>query len=373
LSELDLGYDPDRLLTSELALPPYKYPEPSERVRFASEVIHEVGAIPGVASVCLASRLPVSSGSQTRSITVDGGLASEPGSQLLTNIYSISADYFETMTIPLLRGRLFTREETEESRAVVIVSEGFADRFLTGENPVGRRIRFGMLDDRTAWLTVVGVVGDVEESYEVEETLYLPYVSDARTEMTILVKSDLEPEFLADELGVAIRDIDPDQPLAQISTMHELVSDSRAPVQLSSSLMQVFAAIAVLLALLGLYGVVSFSVASRMHEIGIRKALGCQTSGVVGLVLKFGVLVGTGGIVLGLPCAIMAISYLSGFLNALNPNTPTRWRLMSEVAGLPAPVYCGITLALLVVALLACISPAIRANRIDPTEALRSE
>jgi putative ABC transport system permease protein len=373
LQHVDPGYEPENRLSVELALPAYKYPGATERLRFVERVIERTEALPGVLSAGVSTHLPLSPGSTTSSYSVEGGPASEPGSMLLANIRVVSADYLPTMGIPLLRGRQFRDEEVRENRDVVIVSQPMARRYWPDTDPIGRRIKFGGLDAETPWYTIVGVVGDVEELYEVEETVYIPQAAALPAQLRLVVRTATDPGGFSDILRSTIWEVDADQPVEQLIALDQLVSDSLSQERLGTTLMQTFAAFALLLAALGLYGVTAYSVSQRTHEIGIRKALGCQPRGIFKLILKQATILALLGVAIGTPMALALTRTMSNVLSGANANAPVRFRMMTEVSSLPTTAYIAIMALLLTVALFASYVPARRANKVDPTDALRAE
>jgi len=373
LQRVTLGYDPVDRLAVELALPDHRYPEAPDRLRFVDRLLERVEALPGVVSAGVSTHLPLTGGSVTRAYSVEGGPSSEPGNQILANIRLVTSDYLRTMGIPLLRGRQFNEDEDREARAVVIVSEPMARRYWPGEDPIGRRIKFGQLESQTPWLTIVGVVGDVEELYEVEETIYIPHAAAPAADFSLVLRTAVDPRGFTDVMRDAIWQVDPDQPVENVATLEQMVSESVSQERLGTFLIQTFAALALLLAALGLYGVTSYAVSQRTHEIGIRKALGCPSAGILRLVLKQGAVLAVIGVALGIPLALGLTRVMSGVLSGANANAPVRIRMLTEASSLPLLLYVAIAVMLTAIALLACYFPAHRANKVHPVEALRYE
>ena len=372
LQRRDLGYQPDNRLLVDLAMPLYEYSSVPARLQFVENVLERVEAVPGVLSAGVTQHLPLSPGSDTQRFTIEGGPASEPGNELLTNLRIVSSGYHATMGIPLRQGRLFSDEE-DRGRAppAVIVNEPMAERFWAGTNPIGKRVKFGGLDSRGPWRTVVGVVGDVDERFEVEETWYIPYGHAPVRDLTLVVQTAQDPSSLTLVIRAAIWQIDPDLPVDDVQTMTGLVAESRSEDRLSTYLMGVFAVFAVLLAGLGIYAVISYTVAQQTRDIGIRMALGSDRSRILASVLKRGTALVGMGVLIGVPGAVQLTRAMSSVLAGGNANVPLELGMVSEVMYLQPPTYAGIAFLLVVVALLACYLPAHRAAKLDPMEVLR--
>ena len=374
LQRRNLGYQTDNRLLLSLTMPQHKYSDIPDRLRFVEDVIDRVEAVPAVQSAAVTQHLPLSPGSETQRFSVEGGLASEPGNELLTNLRIVSAGYLSTVGIPLARGRLFTEDEGRgRAPPAVIVNEAMAARFSQGRDPIGQRVKFGYLEGRGAWRTVVGVVGNVDERFEVEETWYIPYGNAPVRDLILVVHTERDPNTVIDPIQTAIWEIDPDIPLDDASTMMQLVADSRSEDRLSTFLMGIFAGFAMLLSGVGIYAVISHTVAQQTRAIGIRMALGSGRSRILSLVLRRGtVLVGIGALI-GVPLGIVLTRAISSVLASGNANVPMELGMVSEAKYLQPGTYAGIALLLAAIALLACYLPARRAARLDPMQVLRHE
>ena len=374
LQDRTLGYEPANRLVLSVSLPPYKYSEISDRIQFVEQVIKHVEAVPGVVTAGLTQHLPLSGGSETQRFTVEGGPASEPGRQLLTNLRIVSSDFHTAMGIPLMRGRLFSDNEGRgRAPPVVIVNEPMAARFWGDANPIGRRVKFGNLESRGPWRTVIGVVGNVDERFEVEETWYVPYGHAPVRDFELVVQTASDPTALIDPIRAAVWQIDPDLPVDDVRPMMQLVSDSRSQDRLGTYLMGALAVFAVLITGLGIYTVISFAVAQQTHDIGVRVALGSSRPQILRLVLlRSGALVGM-GVLLGVPGAVLLTRVVSSVLAGGSANVPIELSMISEVSYLHPTTYAWIASLLAVIALAACVAPALRATKLDPMQVLRHE
>ena len=272
----------------------------------------------------------------------------------------MSAEYFRAIGIPLRTGRFFTEQDGESSASVAIVDEGFVRRFLGDGDPLGRRITLGNSADRVR--EIVGIVGSVHH-YGLEDTspamMYVPYSQVPSEFMTLVLKTTGDPAGLAPAARAAVLTVDPDQPVGEVRTMDAVVSLSVAPRRLPAVLLGLFAALALVLASVGLYGVLSYSVTQRTHEIGVRLALGAANGDLLRLIIGQGMRLALGGVALGLVAAFPLSRLISGLLYGVSPADPV--------------VFGGLAVFLSAVALLACWLPARRAARIQPMMALRNE
>jgi putative ABC transport system permease protein len=355
------GFDPQNLLTAGIGLPPNKYPDEASQAAFFKQVLERVAALPGVKSVGGVEPLPMSGNNWSTTVTVDGVPAPPPGQRQRTQTRVVSPGYHRAMGIPLLRGRFLTEQDTAQSPKAVVVSESFARQVFPGESAVGRRITPTLAPNFTA--EIVGVVGDVKHR-ALDETpapeLYASYQQAPQPFLALVVRA--EPAVtagLTNSVREAVLQIDPNQPLYNVKTMEELLSDSVARRRFNMTLLGVFAAIALALAAVGVFGVMSYSVTRRTHEIGIRVALGAQRRDVLRLVVGQGMALVGAGVALGLACALALSRLIAGLLYGVSASDPV--------------IYAGVALLLSAVALLACYLPARRATKVDPMVALRYE
>ncbi|MCI0388409.1 MAG: ABC transporter permease [Acidobacteria bacterium] len=358
---VELGFNPDRLLTMRMMPPNSAYDEPRRRV-FYDECLTRVSALPGVRSAAITHALPID-GSQWNTGFY---AADKPVPQRTqfpnTEFTPISANYFEAMGISLIQGRWFNSADTANSSPVTVVNETLARRIWPGEDPIGKRLKRGLPEYDSPWLEVVGVVADVK-SYGVESgtpmQTYVPFVQMPPTNFWLAVRMVGEPLQAVTAIESAIHSIDKDLPVFSIRSMDQLLGNSLAQRQLTLVLLVSFAALALLLAAVGIYGVISYSVRQRTHELGIRMALGAQTGDVLKLILAQGLKLALIGVVIGLGAAFALTRWMETLLFGVRPTDPLTFAVIAVV--------------LTLVAVLACWIPARRATKVDPMVALRCE
>jgi putative ABC transport system permease protein len=359
LRQIDPGFNADNVLTMRLSLPPGKYKQGEPRAQIYKQLIDNVKATPGVKSAGAVLSLPL--GGDT--FGVWRGVIPEGRTQSLeeqTNAQNlpVTPDYFQTLQIPLTAGRLFTDQDNLDSTKVVIINETLARRLWPGENPIGRR--FAVWRDEKFSREVVGVVGDTKETLDEEagNQMYIPYAQDPTWgSMSLVVRTNGEPSGLAGAVREAIRSIDKAVPNYNLKTMNDVVSASAAPRRVPMLLLSAFAGVAMLLAMLGIYGATSYYVTQRTHEIGVRMALGAQIVDVLKLVLSRAMTLALIGIGIGVVGAIALTRYLTTLLFGVKP--------------IDVLTFVGVAMILALVVLVACLVPARRATKIDPLEALR--
>jgi putative ABC transport system permease protein len=365
LQKVEVGFETGNALTVSLALPKSKYPEENRQVAFYQQLLEKVGKLPGVQTVGATSGVPLSNEDFVLAFLIQGQPALAPGLGQTTNYYSVSADYFKAMGIPLIRGRLFTERDATNSLLVAIINETMARNLFPDEDPIGKRITFDVNQDKPAWLEIVGIVGDVKH-YGLDKATtmqtYGPYTQQTLSYMTLVVRAAGDPGNLTAAIRREVFSLDKEQPISNISTLEQLVSTSVAQPQFSMLLFVVFAAVAMALASIGIYGVLSYSVTQRTHEIGIRLALGAQTTDVLRLVVRQGLLLTVVGIASGIAAALTLAKLLTSFSE-----------LLYEVKATDPLTFGMVALGLLLIALAACYLPARRATKVDPMIALRGE
>ena len=357
LTMVDKGFDVETVVGLELMLPPSKYPKFAQRLRFKEQLIEAVPALPGVVSAGVSNTLPLQGDVWLDAIGIEGTtvpLMEWP----LANYRPVNADYFRTLGIPLRKGRLFAEADRRLNPA--IVTESTARRLWPGQNPIGKRFR--RADPSDAPYEIIGVAGDIR-GIRLEEApglmVYLPHWKRTQTRVTLLVRTGIEAAALASAVRDAVRRIDPDVALAEVKTMRRIVEESTAGRRFQTLLAVVFAAAALVLAALGVYGVVSYSVTCRIHEMGIRIALGAAPGQLYRMVLGQGMLPVAAGISAGLIGALAVGGMLRSLLFGVAPHDPL--------------IITAVVTALSAVAAAACWLPARRAVRVDPGVALRSE
>jgi predicted permease len=361
LRSVDPGFNPSNALTAGILLSRRKYPEENQRVAFYKQLIEKVAALPGVEAVGAAMVTPLSDKDYVLPFMIQGRPPYPAGRGPTTNYYSVTPGYFKAMGIPLLRGRLFTERDTKDAPRVVIINETMAKRFFPGEDPIGKRLDLG--DAREPdWEEIVGVVGDVKHyGLDQDTTLqtYEPYTQQPFSFMTLVVRTAGDPTNLTSAIRNQVLSIDKEQPVAGVRTLEQRVSTSIAQQRFSMLLLGVFAAVAMVLAAVGIYGVLSYAAAQRTHEIGVRMALGARAGDVLKMVIGQGMKLALAGVALG-----------SGAALAL---TQLMKRLLFGVTAADPMTYVVIALSLTLVALFACWIPARRAAKVDPMVALRVE
>ncbi|HEX3560945.1 MAG TPA: ABC transporter permease [Pyrinomonadaceae bacterium] len=363
LQQVSPGFEPRGALAMMVSLPANKYADPTQRAAFMRQMLEQVRALAGVKSAATTTTLPLSGFNQSGSFGIEGkptprGQDSPHGSR-----WMVSDDYFQTMGIPLVRGRYFDAHDAAEASGVAIIDEALARKYWPGEDPVGKRIAFEGTPQQPRWREVVGIVGHVkDEGLEGESRAqyYVPYAQNANApNLFLAVRAEGDPASLAPAVRGAIAGVDADLPVYRVTTMEQMVADSLAQRRFSMTLFGVFAALALALAVVGLYGVMSYAVAQRTHEFGLRMALGAQRRDILRMVVGQGlVLVGV-GLAAGLVGALALTRVMSSLLYGVSATDPL--------------TYAGIALLLAAVALLASYIPARRATKVDPMVALRYE
>jgi len=361
VQQVDPGFAPRNLLTMRLALVGPAYSEEPRRMNFYQQLWERVRRLPGVEAAGGVTVLPLG-GVGWGSITIEGYDASSGQGMIQSDLRTASVGYFETMKIPLIRGRFFTEQDTKESQRVVIVDENMARTYWPNADPLGKRLKYGGADSTAPWMTVVGVVGNVKQ-YALETdsrvALYTPHLQSGAGSLSIAVRTTADPLGLAAAVTREARALDPNLPLYDIKTMEQWLSESLARRRFAMLMLGLFAVIALLLASVGIYGVISYTVAQRTREIGIRVALGAQTRDVLHLIVRHGMSLTGIGVGLGLVTAIAATRLMVSLLFGISAADPL--------------TYVVIALLLALVAFAACWIPARRATKVDPMIALRCE
>ncbi len=363
LQQVDPGFDPRNLVTLNIALPPAKYETPAQQSAFWDAALPKLASVPGVTGVAATSTMPFSGNGSTGSFTVENYQPPRGQPGPWGDIRVVNPQFHRAMRIRLLRGRYFANEDREGSRAVAIVDDEMVRRYWPNTDPIGKRVTF---DDnpsaKSDWLEVVGVVEHAaHEGLDAERRvqLYLPYRQRPLPFFAVAVRTAGDPMQSVNALRNALHAVDRDQPLSMVRTMDELMGDAVAQRRLSTTLLTVFAGIALLLAAIGIYGVMSFDVTRRTQEMGLRMALGAAQASVLSLVVGQGMRLALAGLAIGLVAAIAAGRLIEHQLFGIRMTDPG--------------TYVGVALLLGLVALAATLIPAIRATRVDPIEALRYE
>ncbi|MGB6835451.1 MAG: ABC transporter permease [Candidatus Acidiferrum sp.] len=357
------GFDYNNVVTFAVNLPDTSYPKDPDVLRFDHQFTELAAALPGLAGIASNSTVPLTGGGNTIRFLLEGQSIAA-GQESECDIRDITANYFSVMKIPLISGRFFNdSDDTADGPKHIVVTQSFVERYLHGENPLGKRLRF-TYSDKQPYREIVGVVGDVADSgldSPPEPSLFAPFLQTADSYISYVVRASTNPATTVASLRAALHDVDPQLVLLQPQTLEELIDQSPSVFlrRYPSYLIGSFAALALLLAMIGLYGLVSYSVAQRTRELGVRMALGASQADVLRLVLREGVRLAFFGISIGLVAALAFAQLMRALLFGVNPADPT--------------ILIGVALVLGVVALAACFIPAHRATRVDPMIALRYE
>jgi putative ABC transport system permease protein len=357
LLRVDVGFRPERLLSLEYRLPRTKYKEVAAQWNFHRQVVEQIQQVPGVQSVSLIRGLPFSGNGATMPITLPDREPPPKGMEPEVMVNTATPNYFETLGIPFIEGRLFGDQDQANTPLVLIINQTMARRFWPNQDPLGKQINAGGSTG-----TVVGVVGDAKHFWLEEESrpqMYGAYSQQPGLFATLVIRTTVEPLSLSEPVRQAIWKVDSDQPMWKIRTVQFLVDRSVADRKFLLALMGIFASLALVLTMIGLYGVISYLVNQRTQEIGIRMALGAQMRDILSMVLKQGMVLVFIGVALGLGAAWLLTRLMS--------------RLLYQVSATDPATFVAIALLLITVALLACYLPARRATKVDPLEALRYE
>jgi putative ABC transport system permease protein len=359
LLQVDVGFKTERLLSLEYRLPRNKYKEPIAQWNFHRQVVERLQEVPGVQSASLVRGLPFSGNGGTTAIVLPDREPPPQGMEPQVMFNTAMPTYFETIGIPLLKGRLFGNQDQANTPPVVVINQTMARRFWPNQDPLGKQIK---LAQDGSLVTVVGVVGDAKHYWLEEDQkpqMYDAYSQDPGIFATVVIRTAVEPLGLTEPVRQAIWKIDADQPMWKIRTVEFLVNRSTADRKFLMVLMGIFASLALVLTIIGLYGVISYLVNQRTQEIGIRMALGAQMRDIMRMVLKQGMVLVLTGVALGLAAAWMLTRLMS--------------RLLYQVSATDPLTFAAIASLLVTVALLACYIPARRATKVDPMVALRYE
>jgi putative ABC transport system permease protein len=358
LQEVEPGFDPRNLLTMRLFLPLSKYAEPQQRQAFFEQALKHIGSLPGVQAVGTSTSIPTLGGGDTY-FTIEGKPFPDPNRKVTAFNPMVSHDYLRAMKIPLIKGRHFTEPETKEEKAkAVIINEAFARAYFADDEPLGKRLIIDMGEPWTC--EIVGVARDTTQFALGVGAYPLMYLPSIRAGVAaVVIRSSGDPLALTASVREAVREVDRDLPIANIRSMDQILSSMSGNARFRTLLLGVFAAVALLLAAIGIYGVISYSVAQRAREIGIRIAIGAQNRDVLRLVVGQGMKLAMLGVGVGIAGALAFTRVLSGLLFNVSATDPL--------------TFVGVSTLLALVALLACYVPARRAMNVDPMVALRCE
>jgi putative ABC transport system permease protein len=362
LQGVDRGFNTDNVLTMVVRLPEARYREDPQVINFFNQALERVRQLPAVRSAGMVNYLPLYGGlGSSTGFKILGRPEPPPGQGPSTDVRVVDAGYFGTLGIPLLHGRNFSDAEQREAKQVILINEALARQHFPNQDPIGQRLDVSMFDKPTP-AEIIGVVGNVRYDSLVDEAppgVYFPHPDLAYSFMTLVVRTDGDPTAMAPAVQREIRTLDPNQPVSDVRTMNQVMSEWVARSRFNTLLLGLFAGLATLLSAVGIFGVMNYSVALRTRELGLRLAVGAQPRQVLLLVLRQGLGLTVVGIVLGLVAAFGLTRLLSG--------------LLFGIAAFDVTTFASISILLVVVSLLACYLPARRAMRIDPLSALRYE
>jgi putative ABC transport system permease protein len=362
LNQVKPGFNPSNVMTMAVSLPTAKYEEDDSWKTFNEQLLARAKNLPGVESVAAITTIPLS-GDNISVSAFPETYALAPGEKTGANFRAISPDYFQVMGIPVNSGRPFTEQDDKGSPNVLIINESFARRYFAGQEPLGQRVKIGYED---LMCEVVGVVGDIKHSSLKEEAgveMYTPFQQTPLWFMSLVVRAKSDPASTVAAIRGEVAAMDESVPVYKVKTMDEYLSDSIAEPRLNMTLLALFALVALILAAVGIYGVMSYSVTQRTHEIGIRMALGARPGDVLRMVVRQAMMLALVGVAVGVAGGLVIVKVISSALSTM----------LFEVSATDAATFIIIPLIMTGVALLACAVPARRATKVDPMVALRYE
>ena len=360
LRQVDLGFDPDNVLSMQIRIPAVRYPDAATRLAFFGSLEEVISSIPGVVSAGSVTNLPMAGFDGDTNFFVEGAAPPRAGLEPSVWLRRITPNYFEAMGLQLVSGRGVTASADAEATRVIIVNETLERDYFDGQ-AVGKRLNVNN-PENPVWREIVGVVRDIKNfgiRADSRNAMYLPYAQAPTSFMFTVVRTAFDPESLVNAIRAEVSELDPGVALAQIQPMEDLVSSSLAADRFTTSLLSGFAAVALLLAIVGLYGVVSYSVSTRLREMGVRIALGAQDSGIRRLVMRWSLSLAIGGIALGTLGAMGVTRLMEGLLFGVGTTDAATFAIVSVVMASAAVI--------------ASLIPALRATRVDPIKVLKAD
>jgi putative ABC transport system permease protein len=359
LQQMNLGFNPDHVLAVDLTLSENRYPEGPQQIAFFQRALEGIQTLPGVQSAAATTGLPLTVSLNGSDFRIEGRPEPAAGQEMIINTRSVSPRYFQTLGIPVIKGREFSDRDKSDTPQSAIINNDLARVYFPNEDPVGKRITF---TDGESWMSIVGVVGDVKQlglDSSAEPEVYLPHLQVPAASMSLVIRTTSDPLSVAAAVKNQIQTIDKDLPIDDAKTMQQLLAESVSGRRFNMLLLTVFAVVSLLLAIVGIYGVMSYAVTQRTQEIGIRMALGAKAGDVLTMVVKNGMSLALIGVGIGLAGSFALTRLLA--------------TLLFQVAPTDAVTFTGVSICLIVAALMACYIPARRATKVDPLVALRSE
>jgi putative ABC transport system permease protein len=366
LQDVPPGFQADHLLVADIPLSQTAYSKPEQRYQFFDRLVERAKALPGVRSAGAASFLPVSGGGSVIHFNITGHPPKTPHDYVAAGYRTVTPNYLETLGVPLLRGRMLTPGDNDKAPAVVVINASMAAKYFPNENPLGKRLQLGATPDKDVpTMEIVGVIGDVRPGLGVDPQteMYLPYRQADLIlpvfQLSVVLRTAADPQLQTAALRSALGEIDPNQPLVRVRTMEENMAATVAQPRFRTWLIGIFAAVALVLAAVGVYGVMSYTVTQRTNEIGIRVTLGAQPEDVFKAIVGEGLRLALAGVAIGTVAALALTRLLQGFLFGISAYDPI--------------TFLGVAMLLTMVAAAASFFPARRATLVDPMVALRYE
>jgi putative ABC transport system permease protein len=363
MMQIDLGFRPENVLKLTAVLPATQYKDDQRKAAFIERALERIRALPGVEAAATANVTPLSGYNSPINFDIEGRPPAQPGSQPSAEYRAVSHDYFRTMGIGLLRGRTFTEQEVKQlfqGAGVAMINEALARRYFPDEDPLGKRL--ALANDDSGWREIIGVAADVKHNGVIDDAapeVYAPTLRSASGAYDLVVRSAAAPAQVTGAVRGQFRELDPNLPLFTIRTLEETIALNLARPRFAVALLGAFAALGLLLAAVGVYGVMAYSVGRRAREVGIRMALGAQSGDVLRMVLREGLKLTAIGAAIGLPASLALSRVMKGLLYGVSAADPL--------------TFVGVPLLLAVVAMIACWIPARRAAKTDPMTALRQD